>query len=402
MDSYSRHLSCISGRLSLLWHGSMSLPDTVPVLRPRLPPAERLLPWLERIDTSRIYSNHGPLAALFRTGLGEHFGVDASNVVLASSGTTALTMALLALDLPRPSACAVPAWTFPACAHAVLAAGMEPVLLDVCRENWTITPEAVLEAARERGGTQAPLRAAMPVRAFGRPLDSTPWQALQDKHGIAVIIDAASGFDCIHAEQIPQVVSLHATKCFGIGEGGLILCRDADFCRTAECSGNFGYFGTRCAERIAINGKLSEYHAAVGLAALEEWPARRIRQYEVAQAIRHAMGPLGKIRLLPGWGEHWITTTCLTDVDQDSVQALEESMNRANIETRRWWPLPLPEQPAFAQFSGSDTPIARLLSHSTIGLPFAEDLSGHAMQRIAEAAQLAIHEMTACGDMLHA
>lgn len=380
----------------------MSLPDTVPVLRPHLPPADRLLPWLERIDTSRIYSNHGPLTTLFRTGLGKHFGVDASNLVLASSGTAALTMALLALDLPRPSACAVPAWTFPACAHAVLAAGMEPVLLDVCRESWTITPEAVLEAVRTRRETHAPIRAAMPVIAFGRPFDSTPWQALQDTHGIAVVIDAASGFDSIHAEQIPQVVSLHATKCFGIGEGGLILCRDADFCRAAECSGNFGYLGTRRAERIAINGKLSEYHAAVGLAALEEWPARRMRQYETAQAIRHALGPLGQIRFLPGWGEHWITTTCLANADLDIIQVLEDSMKRAGIETHRWWPTPLAEQPAFAQFSDSDTPIARLLSRSTIGLPFAEDLSEHAIKRIAKAAQSAIHDMTACNNMPNA
>lgn len=376
----------------LLWNGSMSFPDSVPVLRPSLPRTEHLLPWLKQIDETRIYSNHGPLANLFRANLASCLGAPPDAIVLSSSGTAALTMALLALDLPRPSACAIPAWTFPACAHAVLAAGLEPVLLDVSQNGWTITPDSVLAAAHNRHKGAPPLRAAMPVRAFGQPLDPAAWEDLQDNHNIAVVIDSASGFDSLRITHIPQVVSLHATKCFGIGEGGFIVSLDLAFCRAAACCGNFGYLGVRNAERIAINGKLSEYHAAVGLAALEEWPERRSRQYSVARAMRRSLSTVDEISLLPGWGQDWITSTCLVSAKPAIIENLERDMARAHIETRRWWPCPLPEQPAFASFSAHDTPVAQHLARSTIGLPFSEDMDHETIQRIANTARVHIRQ----------
>ena len=68
----------------------------------------------------------------------------------------------------------------------------------------------------------------MPVAPFGRPIDVEAWDRFRSSSGLAVVIDAAAGFDAVAATGTTAVVSLHATKVLGIGEGGFILCTDAD------------------------------------------------------------------------------------------------------------------------------------------------------------------------------
>ena len=68
------------------------------------------------------------------------------------------------------------------------------------------------------------------------------------------------------------MLSLHATKVFGVGEGGLVLCRNAELIQRCGQVMNFGFLGSREAQVAGFNGKLSEYHAAIGLAALDPWP----------------------------------------------------------------------------------------------------------------------------------
>src|SRR5438132_3851347 len=106
---------------------------TVPVLIPRLPTAQELLPYLLRIDASNYYSNYGPLWHEFRDGFAEYLsrrasGVDV-HVALTSSGTTSLDLALRTRAISGRRFCLMPSYTFIATAHAVCNAGLEPFLL---------------------------------------------------------------------------------------------------------------------------------------------------------------------------------------------------------------------------------------------------------------------------------
>ena len=96
-----------------------------------------------------------------------------------------------------------------------------------------------------------------------------------DNLGIPVIIDAAGGFDTFSTickpRNAPVVVSTHATKTFSTGEGGFVVCRDNIMMEKIRRITNFGFTPERRADTIGFNGKLSEYHAAVGLAGLDEW-----------------------------------------------------------------------------------------------------------------------------------
>src|SRR5262249_50811428 len=144
--------------------------------------------------------------------------------------------------------------------------------LDVDPKTWALDPDKV---ADEVARAPAPVGAVMPVAPFGLPLDMGAWEAFRSQTGLAVVIDAAAAFDSLSPSAVTSVVSMNATKAFGIGEGGFVVSTDDAIRQTVRMRANFGFLGSREAQVAAFNAKLSEYQAAVGHAALDEWaPAR--------------------------------------------------------------------------------------------------------------------------------
>ena len=119
----------------------------------------------------------------------------------------------------------IPAWTFVASPQAAMLAGLVPYFVDVDPEPGRSTrtrSRRVIEQAPAEVG------AVMPVVPFGRPIDLAAWDRFRSTSGLAVVIDAAAGFDAVVPTGTPAVVSLHATKVLGTGEGGFVLCNDTD------------------------------------------------------------------------------------------------------------------------------------------------------------------------------
>lgn len=236
--------------------------------RPLLPNAEKLLPYLQRIDESRHYSNFGPLNAEYQSRISDMFGCPC---ITGSSATSLITATLMALQLPKGSLVAMPSYTFSATAAAVISAGLVPFFVDVCEKRSVMRSET--DAA-----------AMLYVAPFGAPLESPVLDMLAEKSGVPVIIDAAAGFDAFSTVckpgKCPVIISTHATKIFGTGEGGLLFWRDADMLERVRRITNFGLTPDRRIEYTGLNAKFSEYHAAVGLAELDAWPEKRRRILE--------------------------------------------------------------------------------------------------------------------------
>src|SRR5262249_12257967 len=144
---------------------------------------------------------------------------------------------------------------------------------------------------------------------FGAPLEVDAWQNFEERTGIAVVIDAAAGFDSAAPSRIPLVVSLHATKILGAGEGGFISTADNRLLERARAACNFGFQGSRNAVLPASNAKMSEYHAAVGLAALAQWVDTRRRHARIAEWYEEALRHLEGVSLQPRHGHGWVTGT---------------------------------------------------------------------------------------------
>jgi dTDP-4-amino-4,6-dideoxygalactose transaminase len=350
-------------------------------MRPKLPVTERIAPYMRQIDGSRIYSNFGPLARSLESRLAARFGAPADGVVSVANATLGLALALVAQH-PKPgSLCAIPAWTFAATPHAVTQAGLVPYFVDVDPGTWALDPETLADELARAPGT---VSAVMPVAPFGQPIDVARWDQFRERTGLAVVIDAAAGFDSLVAGSVPSVLSLHATKVLGVGEGGCVVSHDVDLIRDLRTRSNFGFFQTRESKVPATNAKLSEYHAAIGLAALDEWDVTRAEWMAVADAYGSVFSGLNRVQLQSGFGSSWIASTCILSIADAGAERVERALCAARIETRRWWGLGAHDHPSTRHMPRTSLSVTEALARSTIGLPFYRDLELRSIERIAK------------------
>jgi dTDP-4-amino-4,6-dideoxygalactose transaminase len=354
----------------------------VPVLQPRLPRAAEILPYLEAIDERRWYSNYGQIVTRLEEQLSLHLGMASPGVVTSANATAGLTAALLARQVPAGAFCIMPSWTFAATPHAARAAGLTPWFHDVDRRTWALNPVDVQETLRRIPGH---VGAVMVVSPFGAPLDIAGWEAFENRTGVPVVVDAAAGFDAARASRIPVVVSLHATKVLGAGEGGFVATTDEALRDRLRACCNFGFHGSRTAMLPALNAKMSEYHAAVALAGLANWPAIRARHVRVSQWYRRSMAGLPGVHLQPGYGEGWAGSTTSVELPARSLAEMTARLLQAGIETRAWWGQGCHVQPAFAACPRGPLPVTEDLGSRVLGLPHFPDIRESEVDAVAAA-----------------
>ena len=274
-----------------------------------------------------------------------------------------------------------------ATAHAVRMAGLVPWFVDVQTKDGALTPAGLLAALPEAPG---PVAAAMPVAVMGRPMSPAAWRAFQDATGVKVIIDAAAGFDAAASAEVPVMVSLHATKTLGVGEGGFIASEDPELISRLRAMTNFAFMGDRVSRHVATNAKLSEYSAAVGLAALDQWPATRNRYAAAARRLRLALADVKAVTFQEGWGTNWISSTCVVRLPAGAADPVAASLSASGVDTRRWWGSGCHVAPAFTDCPASALPVTEDLAASSLGLPFFSDLGGAQIQKIASSLRSAL------------
>jgi len=374
-----------SALLSALEPASLDVPlpqdAPVPVARPFMPAAEAIVPYLQRIDAKRWYSNFGPLLIELEARLAARFARPTLTCT-AANGTQALTLALLALNAKPGGLCVMPAWTFVATAHAAIQAGLVPWFVDVDPATGVLDADHVRERLAHAPG---PVSAVIPVAAFGQPLDPAPWARLREATGLPVVIDAAASFDSVSAAPVPTMVSLHATKSLGVGEGGFIASEDPAFIDRFRALTSFGFMGDREARFAANNAKLSEYTCAIGLTALDQWPSTRTAYMLAAQRLRVALLHTPAVRFQPGWGLDWTSSTCVVGLPEGATGAVEASLKARGVDSRRWWGLGCHRAPAFAHCPADALPVTDRLAASTLGLPYFADMDVDQTNRVAMA-----------------
>ena len=347
-----------------------TLPPAIAVLVPDLPHAEDLLPWLQRIDAQRWYTNRGPLVREFEQRL-QPMVADGDGVtcVALSSGMSALELGLRALGIGPGHRVLMPSLTFPATALAVRRCGAEPVFADVCPHGWVLTPE-IARAAIE----SVPIDAVMPVACFGRPVPTGEWDRFARETGLPVLVDAAAALGSqrvgLHAH---FVFSLHATKPLGVGEGGLFVSPDPARTDRVRRLSNFDFEHSLVQSAQGTNAKLSEYAAAIGLAQLERWPSLATRRRTLFEHYRELLGRVEGVAMQGGLTTAPATLCVTLPVDALGVGS---ALADAAIETRRWYLPPLHEHPPFRDTrrigpaGNSELPVTARLASSLLGLPF--------------------------------
>lgn len=360
----------------------------IPVSRPLLPPASAVFPYWQQIDASRTYTNFGPLSNTFAARCEAALGLTGGTLLPMSSATAALMAALLAFEIDGSGGdlVAMPSFSFVASAAAVERCGLTPLLLDVDADTWMLTPERVL-ASRHLDR----IAAVMPVAAFGRPVRLDAWHAFRESTGIPVVIDAAASFSTVleapasFVGEIPVSFSFHATKGFGIGEGGCLVSTDHALIDKATGIINFGFNGSRESRTASFNGKISEYHSAVGLAALDDWPERRATTLAVAEIYRQcfaAHGIEGGLFTFPDVDAAYVVYDCGNALTCESIQAAFEA---ASIGWRMWYSRGIAHQPWFADAPREDLSVTDDIAARLISLPMFPDISAAQIERVAQA-----------------
>lgn len=371
-----------------------SAPKLLPVMRPKLPSAGKIAPYLEEIDSSQIYTNFGPLSQRLEKRLADRFGVPPGSVVTMANGTLALMLAIRALEPKIGTIGILPSFTFTATPGALVACGLTPWLVDVDADSWSLTPEIV-----ERLLPEAPGEVGMvvPVSAFGRPVDVDAWDRFTERTGIPVVIDGAASFDAAKVGRTPLMISLHATKIYGSGEGGLLLSNEELLIDAARCFSNFGFgmdqnhsVTIRNSMLPGINAKFSEYSAAVGLAALDEFDQTRAALLELAAQYREVMADIPDLVLQEGFGGDWISATINFRLKRLHAVRFEEGMRKLGIHIRRWWGDGCHRFPAFSAVPRGDLAVTEQLIDSVVGLPFFVGMTRAQVVQVRDAAEQVI------------
>jgi len=310
-------------------------------------------------------------------------------MVCASSGTAALVGAILATAgraaSDRPLA-VVPALTFVGTALAVEECGYEVFVADIDPTSWTLDPTRLEEElALDRVGL------VVPVAPFGRPIDQTRWQTFRGRTGIAVVIDGAASFDLTASSPdqllgtIPVTMSFHATKAFSSGEGGCIACGSSAAAIDALRALNFGFYDDRNTVAASTNGKMSEYHAAVGLAELDGWAAKRAHLEGVVALYRDAfasVGLAGRLVCAPAVGLSYILFEAGDFAESASVQ---RALRAHGVDLRLWYGRGIHRHTHFARVARGRLDTAEDVASRLIGLPLAPDLAPGDVKRVADA-----------------
>jgi dTDP-4-amino-4,6-dideoxygalactose transaminase len=354
----------------------------IELFRPSVPPIELYLPYLKRVDANRMYSNFGPVQAEFKERLASLFGMKSEQLELFSSGTMALIAALTTLkDAKRPY-CILPSWTFVATAHSVVAAGLEPIFVDVDLHSMQATqkeigslPQEILEKAS----------VVLLVAPFGASLKLDGIDQLSKKYGFAVLCDCAAGFESVKSPVFPTVVSLHATKMFGVGEGGVLISPDEDLIKKSHAYINFGFDGGREAKHQGVNGKLSEFQAAVGMGGLDAWP-ESLELYRHTANLYLQAGRDVNIEFQDGWGKNWLSSTCVIRLPSPEIKKrLEGRLLERGIQYRNWWNNGCHHEIAFAgAYIPHKLQNTEYLANTTLGIPFFRDISEASIASIFE------------------
>ncbi|USI74181.1 DegT/DnrJ/EryC1/StrS family aminotransferase [Sphingomonas morindae] len=268
----------------------------LPLIRPFPPRLSRLGAALEAIEESGIYSNSGPVARRFeQEATARLFGGRGACVAVANA-TLGLMLALRHGLLGRRdrTLAILPAFTFAATAHAAQWVGLTPVLADCDPDDWAL---AAAEEERLLARHGARIGAILPYATFGNGLDWERYAWLARRHDLAVVIDAAAslgardeadrgfGTDC----PFPVVFSMHATKTFATGEGGLIYCRDEALVERLRAMANFGFEAGRSATLPGLNAKLAEVPALLALEKLGEIEAVATHRAALADHYRRRL-----------------------------------------------------------------------------------------------------------------
>lgn len=347
-------------------------------IKPTLPLPAEWLPHLQPAYDAAWFTNFGPVHERFAAALTEKYGSAQRVAVPVANATAGLTALLIAFGVQ--GAVIVPSFTFAASAQAILHAGCTPLFCDVDPATWSLDP-LCLERLLAEAGTGM-VGAVMPVRSYGFAQDFSALEAVCRRHAVPMLIDSAAGLGgrlddggWIGQQGDAEVFSLHATKVFGIGEGGVVFCAP-ERVEALKVALNFGIRGATIGGR-GLNGKLSEFHAAVGLAMLDHIDRHIDDRNRYVARYRALLAPLvekGLVTLPQHAGRAPFQTFPLRLAEGLDAAAVLTLAAERGLELRRYYFPLLHRQPGFSDARQTTLSVSEALAPQMLCLPVYSEM----------------------------
>ena len=269
---------------------------STPVTRPSLPPFEEYTSLIRQIWENRWLTNSGPLHQQLELELKVY--LRALYLSLYTNGHNALEAALHACNLPKGSEVITTPYTFASTTHAIIRNGLKPVFCDISYQDYNIDVTKIEELITENTS------AILPVHVYGTPCDVAGIDRIAKKYDLKVIYDAAHAFGVeIDGQPVTafgdvSMLSFHATKVFNTVEGGAVVSTNEQIIDAANRYKNFGMVGTEDFVEPGTNAKMSEFHAAMGIANLHHIDESITARKKVCDAYDAVLRKVDGVKLL--------------------------------------------------------------------------------------------------------
>lgn len=352
----------------------------IPVSKPFMPPLDEVVRHLQRAWDVGVLTNHGPLATELEGALRTRLAAPHLSVV--ANGTLALHVALRAFDV-RGEVITTP-MSFAATATSVLWEHCVPVFADVDPGSLNLDPAAARAAMTDE------TTAILATHVYGNPCDVDAFERLRQETGCVLLYDAAHAFDVrVHGQSVLEygdasALSFHATKVFHTAEGGAVAVRDPERRARVERLRNFGQSAPGVFTELGTNAKLSELHAALGLAVLAHLDAILDRRRAVAASYDALLGPDSPALRRPTWHPDATRNHAyypLLLADEGSVLTVLEALKLEGYLARRYF---YPALNTLPYVEARACPIAEDAARRAICLPLHTEVSNADVHKIVE------------------
>lgn len=310
----------------------MPVPVNEPVITPEAKQYVR-----EALDSGWV-SSAGPFIERFEKAFAEYLGV--KHAVTTTSGTTALHLALVTLEIGPGDEVILPDFTMMACVFSVLYTGAKPVFVDVDPWIFTMDPEKIEEKITQK------TKAIMPVHIYGHPVDMDPVLAIAKRHGLWVMEDAAEAHGARHRGRLCGSIgdinafSFYGNKIITTGEGGMVVTNNDALAARARMLRNLAHSKEKrfWHKELGFNYRMTNLQAALGcgqLAHIEEFITKK--EWMAAQYASELHGVRGlRLPITKEWATnvHWMYAVLVEDPFPLSRDAFRRALQERDIDTR--------------------------------------------------------------------
>jgi len=361
----------------------------IPFIKPVFPSIDEISEDYQKIVDSNRYSNFGPYEGSLSLKTAQYIGKDIYATTVANC-TLGIDIAVLALFNTSRKKVITQSFTFAAGPEVLIRNGFEPLFVDIQKDTWQmdirLAEAAILENKEDIAGILL-----CNTFGVGNP-DIEEWEHLSGKYDLPLVIDTAAGFGSKYSDDELvggrgdcEIFSLHATKPFAVGEGGLIVSKNQKLIQKLRSLQNFGFESDRVVHSVGTNAKMQEFSCAIGIRQLDKLSERIAVRQDKLLAYKTNLESYGFTFQVNDELSAIAFVSVLAPETIDASRA-QEHLQRAGIEARRYYTPAVHLHDAIMVHASifNDLEVTNDISRRIISLPLLYDMTNNDIVMICD------------------